>query len=477
MMKRATIMVVDDHRDLAENVCEILQSGLEGTNLTCLLAGSAGDAIEACESQRDALDLAFVDLRLPDADGVELLGQVKSRCPHAEIVIITGDATVESAIAAVGAGAFSYVLKPFRPTDLVLTAQQALAQVSLAREGDVLRRELEQSERRHREVVEAVPAFVLALDAEGQIRLWNRRLEEVTGCSRDEMLGKPGLELVGEGARKLPLKGGGHRLVRWQRAALTSADGKPVMYAMGVDVTDERDMLRRTLRAERLAAVGTLAAGLAHEVRNPLNSATLQLQVLRRRIDRGTTDPGELLPIVEIVHDEIRRLDRLVSDFLSFAQPRPLRLEPLLIDELVQGVAELLRLEAEADKISIVVELGAGEGTVEADAERMRQVLLNLMRNAVEAMSAQGGSLTLRTAPADVEGNARIELEDSGPGFPEDAPIFDAFYTTKASGTGLGLSIAYRIVADHGGSLQADSRPGRTRFVIKLPQQAAAGPE
>jgi nitrogen fixation/metabolism regulation signal transduction histidine kinase len=242
------------------------------------------------------------------------------------------------------------VLKPFRPTDLVLTAQQALAQVNLAREGDVLRHELEQSERRHREVVEAVPAFVVALDAEGRIQLWNRRLEEVTGYSRDEMLGRPGIELVGEGARKLPLKGGGHRLVRWQRAALTSADGKPVTYAMGVDVTDERDMLRRTLRAERLAAVGTLAAGLAHEVRNPLNSATLQLQVLRRRIDRGSTDPAQLLPIVEIVHDEIRRLDRLVSDFLSFAQPRPLRLEPCA-STICPGHRRARRPEAAADGI------------------------------------------------------------------------------------------------------------------------------
>jgi len=283
------------------------------------------------------------------------------------------------------------------------------------------------------------------------------------------MLGKPGLDLIGDGARMLPLKGGGHRLVRWQRAAPAAPDGEPVTYAMGVDVTEERELLRRTLRAERLAAVGTLAAGLAHEVRNPLNSATLQLQVLARRIERGSTSREDLLPIIEIVGVEIQRLDHLVSDFLSFAQPRPLRLAAVRIDELATAAATLARPEAELAGIEVIVELGAGDATVEVDAERMRQVLINLVRNAIEAMHEQGGTLTLRTRPANVTGNARIEVEDTGPGFSEDIPIFDAFFTTKEGGTGLGLAIAFRIVADHGGALHAQSKPGRTRFVIELP--------
>ena len=137
---------------------------------------------------------------------------------------------------------------------------------------------LAETERRHRAVVEAMPAFVLALDAAGKISLWNRRLEEVTGNGRAEMLGQPGRELVGTGGdRRLPLKTGGHRIARWQ---LTELASPAETYAFGIDVTEEREVQRRVLRAERLAAVGTLAAGLAHEVRNPLNSATLQLQVL-----------------------------------------------------------------------------------------------------------------------------------------------------------------------------------------------------
>jgi signal transduction histidine kinase len=111
---------------------------------------------------------------------------------------------------------------------------------------------------------------------------------------------------------------------------------------------------------------------------------------------------------------------------------------------------------------------------VEAEPERLRQLLLNLTRNGVEAMSPQGGgTLSLRTSPADIEGYVTIEVEDTGPGFSEEAPIFDAFYTTKPTGTGLGLAIVHRIVTDHGGTIAAQSRPGQTRFTVRLAQQAA----
>jgi signal transduction histidine kinase len=243
---------------------------------------------------------------------------------------------------------------------------------------------------------------------------------------------------------------------------------------MGADVTEELVMLRRTLRAERLAAVGTLAAGLAHEVRNPLNSATLQLQVLRRRIDRGQNNAEALLPVCDVVHDEIQRLDRLVTDFLAFAQKRPLDLKPTRINDLVKSVMDMIRPEAASANVEVTTELSPEARVVEAEPERLRQLLLNLTRNALEAMAPSGGGvLSVRTGPADGEGYVAIDVEDTGPGFSEDAPIFDAFYTTKPTGTGLGLAIVHRIVSDHGGTITAQSRPGQTRFTIRLAQQAA----
>jgi signal transduction histidine kinase len=468
-MKTARILVVDDNEQLSENTREIIE-GLESHRVECSTAPGRLDALEVCDRLGSSLDLAFVDLRLPDGDGIELMAEVRERCPQAAIVIITGDATVESAAAAVGRGAFAYVLKPYRATELLRTASQALEHVALLRERETLRQELELSERQHRQVVDAIPAFVMALDEQGNIALWNRRLEEVTGHARAEMIGRAGSDLIGPGGERiLSLKSNGHRLVRWQLARLAGASGAQSTYAVGIDVTHERDMLRRTLRAERLAAAGTLATGLAHEVRNPLNSATLQLQVVRRRLDRQQTEPQALVGVVDLVEQEIRRLDRLVSDFLAFARPRPLNLRTGNLAELVSAVADQLRPEVESRGMTLEVMLAAPDANTEFDAEQMRQVLINLVKNAIDAMSV-GGVLTIRTLPADREGNLAIQLEDTGVGFPNDAAVFDAFYTTKEGGTGLGLSIVHRVIQEHGGTISAESRPGRTCFTLKLPQ-------
>lgn len=472
---RAEVLVVDDNRDLAENICELVET-LDGAEVQATMAGDRQEALAIADRLGAALDVAAVDLRLPDGDGIGLVTELRRRCPFAEIVIITGDATIESAIAAVEQGAFAFVLKPFRGPELLRTVSSALGKVKVARDRERYRGELLLSERHHRAVVDAVPAFVLALDAEGRVVLWNNQLEQVTGFTREEMVGVPGGDLVDNGRdRKLPLKQGGHRLVRWQSAEVTGPAEAKVSYYLGIDVTDERTMLRRTVRAERLAAVGTLAAGLAHEVRNPLNSATLQLQVLRRRIERGA--PAEnLFPVLGVVHDEIRRLERLVNEFLAFAQPRPMEFSPTSLNAVIEGVSELIRPEADTLGITVVTRLDPNVGSVEAAPEQLRQVLLNLTRNALEAMGNQG-ELSLVTAAADPEGNVAMLVEDTGPGFPEDAPVFDAFYTTKASGTGLGLAIVHRIIAEHGGTIGVESRPGRTRFTLKLPQHTgSAGP-
>ncbi|MCC6215989.1 MAG: PAS domain-containing protein [Polyangiaceae bacterium] len=317
-----------------------------------------------------------------------------------------------------------------------------------------------------REVAEFVPAFVLALDAGGHITLWNGLLERVTGRSREEMVGQPGRDLIRcQGDRALPVAGGGHRIVRWE-CGPPGPDG--VTYAIGVDVTEEKALQRRSSRAERLAAVGTLAAGLAHEVRNPLNSASLQLQVLRRKLNRGDPEPAALLPTVDRVAAELERIDALVRDFLAFAQPRPLALARVAVGEALDLAVQAIRPAAAAAGVEVRVERLGDAGTVDAEPGRLVQVLVALAHNGIEAMP-EGGILTLRSAGPDADGNVHLEVEDTGVGFAEDAPVFDAFYTTKPAGTGLGLALVHRIVSEHGGSVGASSRPGRTCFTVVLP--------
>jgi signal transduction histidine kinase len=453
------VLIVDDDDALADNLSEIVSS----LGCVCETVANAQEAVAAAE--RDDVAVALVDVRLPGGGGSELARRLRGRQPFVQVIMITGDATVESAITAVDDGAFAFVLKPFDVARLLDTVKQAIARALLLTERERLRVELERSERRHREVVEAVPAFVLGLDREGRIVLWNRRLEEVTGFSRHEMLGKDGRVLVeGEGAVALPISTGGEILVRWERAAAEHEN--PVTYAVGIDVTREQEMARRTLRAERLAAVGTLAAGLAHEIRNPLNAASLQLQLLSRRLDRGESSPETVRPVTQVVQSEILRLERLVNEFLAFARPHPLQVASMDLCELVNAVLVFLEPEAEQRKVKIVRDFSTQVPLVEGDNERLRQVLLNLARNAIEAMP-NGGVLTVRVHPTG--GGVSLEVQDTGVGIENDSAIFDAFYTTKEQGTGLGLSLVHRIVGDHGGSISVKSQPGSTRFTVWLP--------
>ncbi|HVV48522.1 MAG TPA: ATP-binding protein [Polyangia bacterium] len=462
-------LIVDDDEALAENVAEIV-----GTlNVETRIARDRKSAL-ALAGAHD-FDVALIDVRLPDGDGMSLLEPLRALSPFTQLVMVTGNATIEGAIAAVRGDAFAYVLKPVSPPDLIDTVRRALEQAALYRERERLRAELERSEGRHRELVELMPAFVLALDAHGGISTWNRQLEQVTGFSRAEMLGRPGQALVGtdEQARDLPLKAGRPRKVRWSRAEVTGPDGAPTVYAVGIDVTNEEEMLRRVLRAERLAAVGTMAAGLAHEVRNPLNSASLQLTVLERRLERGE-ETERTVPIARIIKGEIDRLDRLVRDFLAFARPHPLDPRPVDMQTLLTTVRDLIAPEAEAARVSITVDVPASTRAASGDTERLRQVLLNLTRNAIEAMHARGGHLILRARSTPTA--VTIDVEDDGPGFPEDLPVFDAFFTTKDQGTGLGLALVHRIVTDHGGTIRVESRPGRTCFSVSLSASSAGAP-
>ncbi|HTA21063.1 MAG TPA: ATP-binding protein [Polyangia bacterium] len=456
------VLIVDDDDALAENIAEIVQS----LDVETMIAPDRRTAL-ALAAEHD-FDVALIDVRLPDGDGLSLLAPLRARSPFVQSVMVTGDAAVEGAIAAVRVAAFAYVLKPASPPDLLDTVRRALEQSALLRERERLRVELERSEHRHREVVESIPSFVTALDGEGRILTWNRQLEKTTGYLREEMLGTDGRKLVGDDdrPRSLPVKAGGNRKVRWNRAVIENADGRRIIYAVGVDVTDEQEMLRRLLRSERLAAVGTMAAGLAHEVRNPLNSASLQLTVLERRLARGE-GPAEVLPIAGIIKSEIDRLDRLVRDFLAFSQPRPLDVKAVDVATLLSGIAALIAPVAEAAKVTLATDVAPLLPPIAGDGERLRQVLLNLTRNAVEAMQASGGTLTLR-ARTDADA-IELDVEDDGPGFAEDLPVFDAFFTTKEQGTGLGLSLVHRIITDHGGTIRVQSRPGRTCFTLRLP--------
>ncbi len=352
-----------------------------------------------------------------------------------------------------------------------------------------LERALARSEHRYVNAVELAGVLVIGLDGKGLIALFNREAERVTGRARDEVLGAPFVdallpeELRAEGRAKIEAACARHahdetwevdlltRAGRRRTAALemSHAEGDDVvLFIVGRDVTDERAMQLRVMQSEKLAAVGTLAAGLAHEIRNPLNGALLHVTFLDRALAKQGAS-ADALDAVKLVGDEIRRLSALVKDFLVFARPATPSLAPVLLRTIVERVVGIAAADAANAKATLTSDLGGSDPTVDVDAAKIEQALMNLVRNAIDAVAPKEGGrviVRVRRKPR----HAVLEVEDDGAGLPSpDAPIFDAFFSTKAHGTGLGLAIVHRVVTDHGGSIAVESRRGRTVFRIELP--------
>jgi two-component system, NtrC family, sensor histidine kinase HydH len=358
---KARVLVVDDNRELTENLLEILADA--GYSVTA--AGSCAGALEAA---RAGLELALVDVRLPDGDGISLAGKLKENNPDSEVILLTGFATLESATSAVRAGACAYLLKPCATPDLLLTIEQGMRQVRLYQE--------------------------------------------------------------------------------------------------------KRELARRAAVAEKLAAVGTLTAGLSHEIRNPLNAAGLQLSVVERRVRRLPDDTqGPLLEPLGLVRDEIRRLEQILQDFLQFARPRQFTPRPVELGRLYETVKALFQEDADNRRVTLELDY-ASLPPVLGDEGQLRQVVVNLALNAL-AITPPGGRVRLACYQADRE--AVLTVEDSGPGISEEVlhRIFEPFFTTKASGTGLGLAIVHSIVSQHGGRISAENGPSSgARFTVWLPLSA-----
>ena len=223
---------------------------------------------------------------------------------------------------------------------------------------------------------------------------------------------------------------------------------------------------REMLRAEQLSAVGQLAAGVAHEVRNPLTSVNMLVEAALRSNNRKPLTVEDL----KVIHGEIARLEQTVQGFLDFARPPTLHRSPVALPEVVAQAVELVKVRARQQGVEVVVG-GRGEGPpVSVDRNQVCNVLVNLFLNALDAMP-QGGRLEvdLEASPAD---GARIRVADTGTGIPPEirGRLFTPFASSKPTGTGLGLSISRRIIEEHGGQLTGGNRPeGGACFTITLP--------
>jgi signal transduction histidine kinase len=250
--------------------------------------------------------------------------------------------------------------------------------------------------------------------------------------------------------------------------------------------------------SRKLVALGRLTAGIAHEVKNPLNAMMIHLELLRTKIrgavaaalqpqavgaaggtlGLGPARAAELpapvrgaLEHVEIIESEIRRLDEVVQGFLKFTRPEDLRLLPVRVMAMLEEILPIIETEATKNGVKVTTDVGVSTPNVNGDSAMLRQAFLNLAINACQAMP-QGGSLRLVAGPASRQ-RVEIRIEDTGVGIkPEHlSRIFDLYFTTKERGTGIGLSMVYRIIQMHDGEVEVQSTPGRgTTFRVLLPR-------
>ncbi len=230
--------------------------------------------------------------------------------------------------------------------------------------------------------------------------------------------------------------------------------------------------------AERMAYIGTLASGLAHEIRNPLNSLNLNMQMLEEEIEEGgSARTGKRL--LAITRSEISRLERLVSDFLAYAKPRPLEMEEMPAVRPLERVREILAGEIQKRGARVEVHDASGGARVRVDPGQMNQLLLNLAQNALAAIEETGRKPVLELSAARHGSMVALSVKDNGAGIPPEARerVFEIFYSTRKGGTGLGLAIVDRIAKGHGGRVKVESEPGAgTTVTVELPAAAALTP-
>ncbi len=230
------------------------------------------------------------------------------------------------------------------------------------------------------------------------------------------------------------------------------------------DLTSIRAREEAMRRAEQLAAVGAMAAGLAHELRNPLASMSGSIQLL----SEGKAFAEDEQKLMGIVLREADRLNGLVSDFLQFARPSPAQLEPVRLREVITSTLMLFSNDPARRGVEVTTELN-GDPVLLADARQLGQLLWNLLANAADAMPGGG---QVRIGARTESGRVELTVADSGPGIDRDAleHVFEPFYTTKEQGTGLGLAIVHSIVGGHGGQIEVESQEGLgATFRISLP--------
>ena len=387
--------------------------------------------------------------------------------------------------------------------DLLATYLAALAlSADFAAEVAAQSREIEEQRRFTSLIIDSLPIGLYVVDRDYRIQVWNRQREiGAPGLRRDEVVGRPVFEVLtrqpadelradfdrvfqtGEilqAELDVSLKGEVRSFRLSKIPMRLEGDTISHVITIGEDVTESRRIQGQIMQSEKLAAIGQLAAGVMHEINNPLATISACVAAISGRLD--PLSEGERSAIeeyLEIIDKEVDRCTRIVDGLLDFSRPKAKQKGRVVLNALVDETLFLLKHHQRFKQLSVSRDLDPSLPTTTGNAEQLTQVLMALMLNAVDAMDDRG-MLTVRTGRSFTRSDEVVlEIEDNGIGIPraDQSKIFEPFYTTKppGRGTGLGLSICYGIVEDHRGRIEVDSQPGRgSIFRIFLPAYTSA---
>jgi PAS domain S-box-containing protein len=342
-------------------------------------------------------------------------------------------------------------------------------------------------------IIETANSLIVGLGLRGQIVLFNKKCEEATGYKKTEVLGKNWFEIFIPARNRPDLdevfktvvsgnlpsryenniltKTGEECLISWSNTTVRNEKLEITgVLAIGIDITELKSLEKQVLQAERWATIGKMAAKVAHEIRNPLSSISLNAELLEDEIGGyDTANTNEAKGLLKAIISEVDRVTALTEEYLQFSRLPQVSPTQGSLEQALEDVLELLHHDLSQKKIAVHYRVVKKFPEMCFDRAQIRRVFLNIIRNAMEAMP-KGGQLQIRLEEKNQK--AVVHITDTGMGIPEEAlaKIFEPFFTTKDFGTGLGLAIVQQIIDEHGGQISCSSKVGEgTTFSIALP--------
>ncbi len=475
----ASVLIIDDEKEM-RNSLKVL---LSHSGFTAVTAASVEDGLDFLS--HDYFDVVITDFFLPDGTGSDILKYCREYCPKTRVIVMTGYASLETAVDALRHGAFDYVIKPFDFDLLFHALQRALEHISMMDE-------IALAKERYRALIEDLNEGYLIVK-DGLVHYANAKMADILNCTFEELVNKPFLNFVDysyqdvlrEKIEKLETTPGAFFM---EEVVLRDCKGNTVPAELRITNTigehldngvilicreiTERDVLwNRLVRAERLATMGEMMAAVAHELNNKLTPILGYAEILSPDLN-----PEQLEKGIAGIRNASLSAKRIVNSLLLFSRrekPAKIRCD---INEIIRNASNMVGTCIGGSGPEIETELNDMIPPVMADPHQIEQVLTNLIKNSIDALEGGQGRIVVKT---DFDtSNVIITVMDNGPGIPAEIlkNVFDPFFSTKQkkNGTGLGLSICHGIIKEHGGDIAVRSGGGETVFIIKLPIMEAS---